>query len=98
MDTDQLREIAVKMHGFMVIEGLRNMTVRKPWGTTEIKDYKTTHVKNVDAVIDITDGTCLIYTVHEGSSSMGKSSVFSGPVKWLKGVVDYEIPKDERIE
>jgi hypothetical protein len=101
LDKDHLRELAVKMHGFLVIEGLSSMTIERDWGTYAFKTYNGgTDPKEATAHIEIKNGRCLVTIAPKGvvlnKPGAQKVMVYNGPVKWLKGVVDYEVPADER--
>lgn len=91
VENEKLRELAVKLYNFKVIEGLQECEAVLPWQRPD----KDGNPVPCEAVITIHHDSLTIIVMN-GTYDSKKISVYDGPVKWLKGIVDYEVPLDER--
>lgn len=102
MDKEKLRSVAVKLHGFKVIEGLGSCTIEIPWEDIPVIDSygKDTGKSNQGVVeINISEANHLrIIHRRKGrhNPTTNRKVIYDGPILWLKGVVDYDPPEEDR--
>lgn len=96
-DKNNLREIAVKLNAFSVIEGGIRASITVPWDDFKVKTYNGSDTRSGVVTMSIKDDN-LIVTHHERGTpdtTGARVEIYRGPIKWLKGVRDYDKPIEE---
>lgn len=87
---EKYRHIAIKLYAFKVIEGLSTATVTVPSGTKLTNTYHGNKEIDMMTKIMIYDDTLFIERHPVGAPGSPDTAIYRGPIKWLKGVVDYD--------
>lgn len=92
MDKERYRELAVKLWATKVAEGIERIEATLDNGP--IKDTRGNTVPS--SVTILIEKSKLSITRKTASGGLGGTTIYVGPMLWLKGTIDYDKPMDEQ--